>query len=128
MHVAGQKSKKCPQVEGRLLCLSARHAKLRRDGYRKDRPMMVRPPPGLSREVQQDRLGARGGIRETYSTRSPIGYEPHADSGFRLLRGPKEPPVADAGVGGDDRRPSRIRFDVPPELIDDTRNTSMSPE
>lgn len=31
----GQYSKKCPQVEGHVLRLSARHAKLRREGYRK---------------------------------------------------------------------------------------------
>ncbi len=36
VHPTGQKSKKCPQVEGHMFRLSARHAKLRRDGYRKD--------------------------------------------------------------------------------------------
>jgi hypothetical protein len=35
VHPTGQYSKKCPQVEGRALGLSARHAKLRRSGYRK---------------------------------------------------------------------------------------------
>jgi hypothetical protein len=35
VHPTGQKSNKCPQVEGHVLCLSARHAKLRRDGFRK---------------------------------------------------------------------------------------------
>jgi hypothetical protein len=37
VHPTGQKSKKYPQVEGHVLRLSARHAKLRRDGYRKAR-------------------------------------------------------------------------------------------
>jgi hypothetical protein len=36
VHPTGQKSKKCPQVEGHVLHLSARHAKLRRNGYRRD--------------------------------------------------------------------------------------------
>jgi hypothetical protein len=31
----GQKSKKCPQVEGLPIVLSKRHAKIRRDGYRR---------------------------------------------------------------------------------------------
>jgi len=35
VHATGQKSKECPQVEGHVLHLSARHAKLRREGYRK---------------------------------------------------------------------------------------------
>ena len=35
VHPAGQYSKKCPQVEGHVLRLSARYAKLRRSGYRK---------------------------------------------------------------------------------------------
>jgi hypothetical protein len=35
VHPTGQKSKKYPQVEGHVLRLSARHAKLRREGYRK---------------------------------------------------------------------------------------------
>jgi hypothetical protein len=30
----GQKSKKCPQVEGHVVRLSARHAKIRPEGYR----------------------------------------------------------------------------------------------
>ena len=30
-----RRAKKCPQVEGHVVCLSARHAKLRREGYRK---------------------------------------------------------------------------------------------
>jgi hypothetical protein len=30
-----QKSKKCPQVEGLPVVLSKRHAKIRRDGYRR---------------------------------------------------------------------------------------------
>jgi hypothetical protein len=28
-------SKKCPQVEAHVICLGARHAKLRRAGYRR---------------------------------------------------------------------------------------------
>ncbi|MGH7425773.1 MAG: helix-turn-helix domain-containing protein [Candidatus Methylomirabilales bacterium] len=36
VHPTGQFSRKCPQVEGHVVCLSARHAKLRRDGYRRD--------------------------------------------------------------------------------------------
>jgi hypothetical protein len=35
VHPTGQYSKKYPQVEGHVLHLSARHAKLRREGYRK---------------------------------------------------------------------------------------------
>lgn len=35
VHPTGQYSNKCPQVEGHVLRLSARHAKLRREGYRK---------------------------------------------------------------------------------------------
>jgi hypothetical protein len=35
VHPTGRYSKKCPQVEGHVLRLSARHAKLRREGYRK---------------------------------------------------------------------------------------------
>jgi hypothetical protein len=35
VHPTGQKSKKCPQVDGYVVYLSGRHAKLRRDGYRK---------------------------------------------------------------------------------------------
>jgi hypothetical protein len=35
VHPTGQYSKKCPQVEGHVLHLSGRHAKLRREGYRK---------------------------------------------------------------------------------------------
>ena len=35
VHPTGQYSKKYPQVEGHVLHLSARHAKLRRKGYRK---------------------------------------------------------------------------------------------
>ena len=35
VHPAGQYSKRCPQVEGHVLRLSGRHAKLRREGYRK---------------------------------------------------------------------------------------------
>jgi hypothetical protein len=35
VHPTGQKSKKCPQVDGHVVYLSGRHAKLRRDGYRK---------------------------------------------------------------------------------------------
>jgi hypothetical protein len=35
VHPTGQKSKIYPQVEGRLLRLSGRHARVRRDGYRK---------------------------------------------------------------------------------------------
>ncbi len=34
VHPAGQYSKKCPQVEGHVFQLSARHAKVRRKGYR----------------------------------------------------------------------------------------------
>jgi hypothetical protein len=34
VHPTGQKSKKCPQVEGHVVRLSGRHAKLRRAGYR----------------------------------------------------------------------------------------------
>jgi hypothetical protein len=34
VHPTGQYSKKCPHVEGHALRLSARHARLRRDGYR----------------------------------------------------------------------------------------------
>jgi hypothetical protein len=37
VHPTGQYSKKSPQVEGHVLRLSGRHAKLRRDGYRKRR-------------------------------------------------------------------------------------------
>jgi len=36
VHPTGQYSKKSPQLEGHVLRLSARHAKLRREGYRKD--------------------------------------------------------------------------------------------
>jgi 2'-hydroxyisoflavone reductase len=36
VHPTGQYSKKCPQVEGHVLRLSGRHAKVRREGYRKD--------------------------------------------------------------------------------------------
>ena len=36
VHPTGQKSIKCPQVEGRVIRLSGRHAKLRREGYRKN--------------------------------------------------------------------------------------------
>jgi hypothetical protein len=35
VHPTGQYSKKYPQVDGHVLRLSARHAKLRRAGYRK---------------------------------------------------------------------------------------------
>src|SRR5918994_4658664 len=35
LHPTGQYSKKCPQVDGHVLHLSGRHAKLRREGYRK---------------------------------------------------------------------------------------------
>jgi len=35
VHPTEQKSKKCPQVDGHVLSLSTRHAKLRREGYRK---------------------------------------------------------------------------------------------
>jgi hypothetical protein len=35
VHPTGQYSKKCPQVDGHVLRLSARHAKLRREGYRR---------------------------------------------------------------------------------------------
>jgi hypothetical protein len=35
VHPTGQYSKECPQVDGHVLSLSARHAKLRREGYRK---------------------------------------------------------------------------------------------
>ncbi len=35
VHPTGRKSKKCAQVEGHVLRLSGRHAKLRRSGYRK---------------------------------------------------------------------------------------------
>jgi hypothetical protein len=35
VHPTGQKSKKYPQVEGHVLYLSGRHAKLRREGYRR---------------------------------------------------------------------------------------------
>jgi len=35
VHPTGQKSNRYPQVEGHVLRLSARHAKLRREGYRK---------------------------------------------------------------------------------------------
>ena len=35
VHPTGQKSKKCPQVEGLPVVLSKRHAKTRRDGYRR---------------------------------------------------------------------------------------------
>ena len=38
VQLTGQYSKKCPQVEGHVLHLSARHAKLRREGYRKPEP------------------------------------------------------------------------------------------
>jgi hypothetical protein len=37
VHPTGQYSKRYPQVEGQMLRLSGRHAKLRREGYRKDR-------------------------------------------------------------------------------------------
>jgi hypothetical protein len=37
VHPTGQYSKKCPQVDGHVLHLSGRHAKLRREGYRKRR-------------------------------------------------------------------------------------------
>jgi hypothetical protein len=37
VHPTGQYSKKYPQVEGHVLRLSGRHAKLRREGYRKGR-------------------------------------------------------------------------------------------
>jgi hypothetical protein len=36
VHPTGQKSKKYPQVDGHVLSLNARHAKLRRDGYRRN--------------------------------------------------------------------------------------------
>jgi hypothetical protein len=39
VHPTGQYSKKSPQVEGHVLSLSGRHAKLRREGYRKDGSM-----------------------------------------------------------------------------------------
>lgn len=35
VHPTGQKSNKCPQVEGHVLALSSRHAKRRREGYRR---------------------------------------------------------------------------------------------
>jgi hypothetical protein len=38
VHPTGQKSKKCPQVEGLPVLLSNRHAKIRRDGYRRRAP------------------------------------------------------------------------------------------
>ncbi len=38
VHPTGQYAKKYPQVEGHILRLSARHAKLRREGYRKREP------------------------------------------------------------------------------------------
>jgi hypothetical protein len=37
VHPTGQKSTKYPQVEGHVLRLSARHAKIRREGYHRDR-------------------------------------------------------------------------------------------
>ncbi len=37
VHPTGQYANKCPQVEGHALRLSHRHAKLRRDGYRKSK-------------------------------------------------------------------------------------------
>jgi hypothetical protein len=36
-HPTGRKSEKCPQVEGHVLRLSGRRAKLRREGYGKNR-------------------------------------------------------------------------------------------
>lgn len=35
VHPTGQKATKCPQVEGHMVQLRRRHAKLRREGYRK---------------------------------------------------------------------------------------------
>jgi hypothetical protein len=35
VHPTGQYSKKCPQIDGHMVRLSRRHAKLRREGYRK---------------------------------------------------------------------------------------------
>jgi hypothetical protein len=35
VHPTGQKSKKCPQVEGLPVVLGKRHAKIRREGYRR---------------------------------------------------------------------------------------------
>ncbi len=35
VHPTGRRSKKRPKVEGHVVCLRARHAKLRREGYRK---------------------------------------------------------------------------------------------
>jgi luciferase-like monooxygenase len=36
VHPTGQKSQECPQVDGHVLRLSGRHAKRRREGYRKN--------------------------------------------------------------------------------------------
>jgi len=38
VHPTGQYAKRYPQVEAHILRLSARHAKLRREGYRKREP------------------------------------------------------------------------------------------
>jgi hypothetical protein len=38
VHPTGQKSKKCPQVEGLPVVLSKRHAKIRREGFRRRSP------------------------------------------------------------------------------------------
>jgi hypothetical protein len=35
VHPTGQYSKRCPQVDGHVLCLRPRHAKVRREGYMK---------------------------------------------------------------------------------------------
>ena len=38
---------------------------------------------------------------------------------FSFIRGPKEPPIPDAGIRRDDPGPGRIGLDLPPELTDE---------
>jgi len=64
VHPTGQKSKKCPQVDGHVLSLRARHAKVRREGYRKGENQVT----GLdlhdanSRETERRTPGSRLGL------------------------------------------------------------------
>jgi len=48
VHPIGEKSQKCPHVEGHVLRLSGRNAKVRRERYRKDgRGSTISPPRTL---------------------------------------------------------------------------------
>lgn len=59
-HPAGQYSKKCPQVDGHVLSLSARHAKLRREGRRKGNAHDGHDPFTQPSAKKDEAIGLRG--------------------------------------------------------------------